>query len=745
MENKEINDSPISQLEGGTAALAIPTTPLNIQNHEFIAAVFQKLPQNTFSAVCSKPGNPESGGWIAQQVTETILQQSNKNNNYINCSSFFPGNDGSFNAMKNRFASFHFLMLDDLGTKIPLERLKDFELSWLIETSPGNYQAGIILFNPITDKLEAECLIKSLIDSGYCDPGSSGICRWARFPNGSNGKPKYTDAAGNEFICKLIKWNPEKRYTPEEIVKGLSLKVTTPIHPCNSKQMTSIHSSEILIPRANENPVIVALKKRNLYKKLLDKGKHDITCPWVQEHTDEFDGGTAYYEPSVDYSVGGFLCQHSHRDKFHIKQLLDFLNIEDIAARRKPIIRIIAGDLNQVIDAAEKVLSEVGRFYQSGNLIVTVVSDSATGNPTILPINAQLLVNELAAAATWVKFDGRGKQLLRCDPPISYVNILYCATDFKYLLPLTGIARQPYFRESDGELVIQPGYDKTSKLYGIFDPNQFTIPEPTLEAAKTALVFLEDLLSEFHFVSHCDKSAALSAIFTAVTRATLPFAPAFHIKAPVSGSGKTFLSELIGAFAGPAENMKVSYPTTSEEATKTILSLLLQNPAVIEFDDLDTDLIPHGIIKRMLTSENISDRILGISKTATVSTRTLFLSSGNNVGPVRDLLRRVITIHVDPRSGTPALIPYKRNPVDIVRKSRARYVCAVLTIIQAWRKADSPRTNINSLATYNGPWSDYCRHPLIWLGHIDPATTLISQVTHDPDSDALKDLSLIHI
>ena len=77
------------------------------------------------------------------------------------------------------------------------------------------------------------------------------------------------------------------------------------------------------------------------------------------------------------------------------------------------------------------------------------------------------------------------------------------------------------------------------------------------------------------------------------------------------GSGKTYLCELIGAFAGPAKNAKVSYPTTSEEATKVVLSLLLTSPACVEFDDMDADWIPHGIIKRMLTAETITDRILG--------------------------------------------------------------------------------------------------------------------------------------
>ena len=206
------------------------------------------------------------------------------------------------------------------------------------------------------------------------------------------------------------------------------------------------------------------------------------------------------------------------------------------------------------------------------------------------------------------------------------------------------------------------------------------------------------------------------------------------------GSGKTFLCELIGAFAGPSVNAKVSYPTSPEEATKVILSLLLTSPACVEFDDMDTDWTPHGTIKRMLTAEAITDRILGVSKTATVSTRTLFLGSGNNVGPIRDLLRRVLTIHLDPRCATPATMTYKGIPVDKVRRRRGVYVAAALTIIQAWHRAGSPRAQADSIITFGGAWSDYCRYPLMWLGHPDPATALLEQVRHDPDGDALSGL-----
>src|SRR5262249_3382350 len=80
---------------------------------------------------------------------------------------------------------------------------------------------------------------------------------------------------------------------------------------------------------------------------------------------------------------------------------------------------------------------------------------------------------------------------------------------------------------------------------------------------------------------------------------------------------------------------------------------------------------------------------------------------------------------------------YKDLPVDRVRQRRGVYVGAVLTIIQAWRRAGSPRAHADSIVTFRGAWSDYCRYPLMWLGHPDPATALLEQVRHDPDGDAL--------
>ncbi len=724
---------------------------LRVTNAEFIAAVFPHLPEGAFAAVCSKRGAPDLGGWPASRADLAANALSAEANNYIGCSSFYPGDDGLFKARKAQFAACHFLMLDDLGTKAPLDRLDGFELSWLIETSPGNHQGGIVLSEPLTDRALATRLLNAVIGAGLCDAGATGpLSRWARLPVGTNGKPKYADEAGAPFQCRLVKWRPDRRYTPQEIVDQLQLelapagrpkKIAKPSASSDSaSQGSDNEADDVLTPKAAENPVVAALKARGLYKTPLGSGKHDMTCPWVHEHTDEQDTGAAYFEPDELYPVGGFCCQHSHRDKYHIRSLLEFLGVRNAEARHKPVIRVVAGELDRVVDAAEKELADRGRHYQTGGLIVSVSTDAASGDPSIVPISLPSLTRELSVAATWEKFDGRANDWVRCDPPVRHTGVLFDAQRFRYLPPLAGVARQPYFRESDSELITQPGYDELAMRFAVFDPRQFVIPEPTLEAAREALALLEDLLTEFHFVARTDRAATLAAIFTAVARPTLPHTPAFHVRAPVFGSGKTYLCELIGAFAGPGGNAKVSYPTTSEEATKVILSLLLTGPACVEFDDMDTDWIPHGIIKRMLTAEHITDRILGVSKTATVSTRTLFLGSGNNTGPIRDLLRRVLTIHIDPRCATPATMTYKGSPVEKVRQRRSIYVTAVLTIIQAWRSAGSPRAPVDSIVSYGGAWSDYCRHPLMWLGHPDPATALLEQVRRDPDGDALSGL-----
>ena len=92
-----------------------------------------------------------------------------------------------------------------------------------------------------------------------------------------------------------------------------------------------------LLPTPNDNSVITALKILGLYKKPLGLGKHDVTCPWVAEHTKGRDNGTVYIENKSKSSLGGFRCQHTHCQHRSIKEFVVYLEkaITELEARAK--------------------------------------------------------------------------------------------------------------------------------------------------------------------------------------------------------------------------------------------------------------------------------------------------------------------------------------------------------------------------------------------------------------------------
>ncbi len=403
----------------------------------------------------------------------------------------------------------------------------------------------------------------------------------------------------------------------------------------------------------------------------------------------------------------------------------------------KPTIRVIPGELHRVVDAAERELAHSRRHYQRGGLVVTVVTDPGTRETRVQEVSPPALVRALAGAATWERFDRRSEDWVRTDPPARHTSVLFDATTYPYLPVLNGLTRQPYLRR-DGSLMMDAGYDRSTGMFGVFDAREYSVlDKPTRSDAEDALALLYDLLNEFSFGSEHDVSVALSAMLTAAVRPSLVHAPMFHARAHMVGSGKSYLCELITAFATPQRGTPTTFPGDDEECRKLLLAELLRSPAVIEFDNLTSDLVPHKSLCTALTSEHMSGRILGLSKTAVVSTRALFLSSGNNVGPVQDMARRCITMHLAPACEVPAARSFKRPELvgDVLRE-RGRFVSAALTIVRAWIVAGRPIARCRSLAGF-GNWSDLCRQPLLWLGMADPTASVFEAMADDPDRETL--------
>lgn len=400
----------------------------------------------------------------------------------------------------------------------------------------------------------------------------------------------------------------------------------------------------------------------------------------------------------------------------------------------KSTIRVSPGELHLNRTDAENVLADTGAYYTSGNGLVRIIQ-KAGGGVGVELVNEQTLRTFLSASINWER-KGRDSLWLRCDPPQSVVKALLFGQDRNHLQPLNGIARQPHFG-ADGALITRPGYDPGTGVYGVFDPSEYRgLENASREDAENSIRHLNMLLDEFEFETDVDRSAAFSAMVTAVVRPSLSVAPAFNITATTSGSGKSYLGDVITLFAGPDEPYRVSYPSGADEAGKLIVTVLNEKPAAVVFDDMQTNWKPFGAINRMLTSPTTTERMLGTNRSATVPTRALFLGTGNNIEPERDLRRRVVTIRLAPRHETPALRSFHGDPVADMRKYRTKAIASVLTIISAFRAAGEPMANVRPIGTYD-EWSRLCRQPLLWLGLPDPAQSLIDQVSHDPDRQAL--------
>ena len=296
-----------------------------VSNHEFLTAIFGQIFSTEYPLVCHKAGDPDLGGWKA------VCWPCNTNlpnlNWYFLPSLYRPDETGNFRAKKHLATTVYVVMVDDVGTKVSFEKFEDCPPSWVIETSPGNYQLGFLFSEPIRDLNLVDELKERLIKAGLCDPGATGgTARWMRLPVGVNGRPKYGTPSP---ACQLKQWRPELRYTVDELCSKLHLSEAKQESATLVNSHPTHQDEPLILLDEKSNEFIEALKNKGLYKSFAGSGRHEITCPWVIGHTDAKDSGAYYYEPSQEFPSGGFKCFHSHGSLFHIGQLKEHLGLVD--------------------------------------------------------------------------------------------------------------------------------------------------------------------------------------------------------------------------------------------------------------------------------------------------------------------------------------------------------------------------------------------------------------------------------
>jgi hypothetical protein len=412
----------------------------------------------------------------------------------------------------------------------------------------------------------------------------------------------------------------------------------------------------------------------------------------------------------------------------------------------RPVIEIKDGELSDIASLAEDALfyADLPIYQRSGKLVrpITETVDASHGRTTMVAqlhmMDAVYTRDTLCRYINFQKYDGRKKALRKVNPPKEIaVTILARAGEWMFS-PIAGVITTPTMRP-DGSLLNRICYDEATRLLLIDLPAMPPIPDkPTRDDALKAIALIEDLLVEFPFVDEVAKAVALSAIITPVVRAAFPVAPMHVARAPTSGSGKSYLWDIVAAIVIGQPMPVMAAGANAEETEKRLGAALLAGQSLISIDNVNGELGGDALCQ-IIERPIVDVRVLGKSERVRIEARgTSTFASGNNIIIVGDVCRRVITCTLDPQMERPELRQFKSNPVKRVLQNRGAYIAACLTFCRAYLVAGRPQL-APKLASFEG-WSDAVRSALIWCGKADAVLSMEVARMEDPERAELADM-----
>lgn len=345
-------------------------------------------------------------------------------------------------------------------------------------------------------------------------------------------------------------------------------------------------------------------------------------------------------------------------------------------------------------------------------------------------VDADWLCLRLAQLADFYVVCTEGLKLV--DPPGRLCRVVLAAAPWPGLPTLTGIIEAPTILPT-GSAIQTPGYDATTGL--LFDHGDTRFPpiptKPSREQAEAARRTFAEPFKDFPFIDDASRSVALAAVLTALVRRCLRAAPLFAYDAPKMASGKTLLITVVSYIATGRGPYLLSQVTDRTDERKCLLATLLEGPSVVVIDNVEHPLKSDALCTA-LTEPSFTDRLLGVSKTATAATNVTFAATGNNLVIAGDLSARSLLCRLDPGVERPEEREFARDLHSWVPAHRGELAVAALTIIAAYLAAGAPKLPVKNFARFED-WQRLCRFPLIWLGLPNPCATRDSIEASDPD------------
>lgn len=352
-----------------------------------------------------------------------------------------------------------------------------------------------------------------------------------------------------------------------------------------------------------------------------------------------------------------------------------------------------------VIEAIARANDPPRVFVRRGSLARVRLDE--TGRPLLEPVGDNALRHRAARCAHFFRVNANSGDVTAVAPPLNVMQDVLAAEDLWPFPPLVGVTEVPVLRP-DGSVLDRQGYDPDTHL--LYIPAQGleipSIPDKPTQADVLSAVhlILDDLLVDFPFVvdgqdtASASRANAFSTLLTPIVRPAVEGPTPLHlIGAPSPGSGKGLLSGVIALIATGRPAALISAPESDAEMRKAITASLLSGATIISIDNV-TGTLRWPSLSAAITAPVWDDRILGISKTASVPVRVTWLANGNNLRLGGDLPRRAVWTRLDPKHPRPWERTKFRHPELLVwvAANRGRIIAALLTLARAWHVAGRP-------------------------------------------------------
>ncbi len=401
-----------------------------------------------------------------------------------------------------------------------------------------------------------------------------------------------------------------------------------------------------------------------------------------------------------------------------------------ILHRTLQTIRIEGGELPRIVEKVMECVRLDGALFDRGSEMVRMAEGK------VYPTSLNWLICYLTGLARFEKFNQKTEEWKPVDCPQSVARAVIESGGEWSISKLAGIISVPIMA-ADGRVIETDGYDPSTGLYlefpdstkwpGIPDaPDEITVAE--------ALSRVWFPFSKFPFVGPVDCGGTLAAILTAAIRPILPTAPGFYLGAPTPGSGKTLLAFCLAAVAGQNAEA-IPRAADEDEMRKRLFAASRQGAKVLLFDNI-SGVMESDSLCAFLTSGEITDRVLGVSRMVTTPANSLCILTGNNVIFAGDLNRRLIRIEIYPRCERPHERLFDLNPLAHIRQNRLSIIRDILTVLRAAIQQSEQLSG--SYGSFD-EWSGLIRRAVVWIGSKgwlkvdDPLLSVSAGLDQDPE------------